>query len=164
MANLTKTSEVELTAAKNGKVIEFGPNNVKAALAEQAPIKPADMGDRVPAPPVRFAPGVDERKALVDQLDKSDPAFVHSYQKRDVDEWELTSKSQTLVRDEEGRVMHHLGDPVVKQPKELWDAARTEEGRRAQEVIETRLEKSQATQTRQPKKPTAVTGPGVINK
>jgi hypothetical protein len=107
------------------------------------PTQTATESGRKPAP--IFTPtdtSKDARKALVDKLNAENPDFVHSYQSPMVLEgnrdWELQVKQQEIVRDKNGSILHHKGDPVVRQPRKLWEAERLAEAERSRKsVVET---------------------------
>ena len=60
------------------------------------------------------------RKEIVDELDAKNPEYVHMYQHPGLVTgdakiaWDSEAKGQELVRDENGRIVHHMGDPVVR--------------------------------------------------
>ena len=59
----------------------------------------------------------DERADQLKKLDAENPDFIHSYEhpKLSVEEVERKGKEMVLI---DGKPANHLGDPVVRQPKE----------------------------------------------
>lgn len=149
MAKRNIESVIDLTRSvvNNTKVID----SAQSTVLEQDQVEKAIAQGRVAAPPIFIAGATDQRAALIEKLDRENPEYVHSYQRQDVTDWELTSHNQEVVRDSEGRVLHHITDPVVRTPRSVWDMARKEESQRAREAVETRVRNDRSTVYASPK-------------
>jgi len=117
---------------------------------------------RKPAPKsvVSMIRGRDLRKELIDQLDAENPEFVHSYQKPELlsdnsssVEWEMETKGQELVKDDKGRPLHHMEDPVVRQERTAFEAFKKMEGDNARETVESVVKSARSTVRRSKKTP-----------
>ena len=138
----------------------------------EAKAKPQkDAGEIVSAPP--FLPsrpkapqgvhvsarGRDLRKEQLDALDAEHPEFVHMYQHPLVMAgdpgklWDMQAKGQEVVKDAEGRVLHHMGDPVVRMSREAWEGQRVEESERSREDVEAVVKPDNSTVKSSPKDP-----------
>lgn len=75
------------------------------------------------AAPIDFVmnPFFDERKYIMKQEEAKDPDFIYMYQKRGVEKWELDMKHQEIVMREDGEPVNHMGDPLVRVPKEIHE-------------------------------------------
>ena len=99
--------------------------------------------------------GFDARKAQLDELDKSEPDFVHMYAQPTATQKEISVKHQEFCMGANGEPLNHQGDPIVKMPKDMLEARQRAEG----EFSVTQLEKMKAlkrgrgTVKRSPKKP-----------
>lgn len=123
-----------------------------ATLEKEAEVSKTN---RKAAPAIRFPGVTDQRKALVDKLDKENPDFVHMYQSGEVTDWELDAKGQEIVRDEKGRVLHHMGDPVVRMSRAQFEADRKQESDRSLNAVKAAVKVKDAVQFRSPKRPPA---------
>jgi len=98
----------------------------------------------------------DERKELLDRLDRENPDFVHMYQRPDIYDvrsWELAAKHQEAVRDENGNLETHHGDPVVRVPREYWEARQKAEAKLSTDMLAGVVERRKMTAQRNPKQP-----------
>jgi len=102
-------------------------------------------------------PGQGERKAILARLDETNPEFVHMYQHPSVlsgnaeNEWELESKGQEVVRREDGKIVHHKGDPVVRVSRTVWENERTQEGEFSRKQVESVVKSQRSTVKRRRK-------------
>jgi len=124
--------------------------------------KPTTAPTRKPAPKsvVSMIRGRDLRKELIDQLDAENPEFVHSYQKPELlgdkpasVQWEMETKGQELVKDDKGRPLHHMEDPVVRQNRKEFEAFKKMEGDNARETVESVVKSVRSTVRRNKKVP-----------
>ena len=102
----------------------------------------------------------DLRFEQLKQLDEANPDFVHSYQSPDIFganaktyEWTMRVKGQEVVKGEDGQVLHHMGDPVVRTPKKLVTEQRLEEAERSKRSVESVVKPQRSTVKRSPKSP-----------
>jgi hypothetical protein len=123
--------------------------------------KSEEQPKRRAAPPIGIpAVGRDLRKELLDKLDAENPDFVHSYKSPDIFgpqadafSWEMEARQQEVVKDEKGRYLHHMGDPVVRQPRELVMQQREMESDSSREAVESVVRPELSTVERMPKQP-----------
>lgn len=150
MAKREIESAVEITRSvmNNTKVFD----SAESMIVSQDQVEKAIANGRSAAPPIFIAGAVDQRFALLKKLNDDNPEFVYSYQRPDITDWELASYNQEVVRDDQGRVLHHITDPVVRTPKKIWERARIEESNRAREAVETRVSNDKSTVFADPKK------------
>lgn len=122
----------------------------------------ATKATRKPAPKsvVSMMRGRDLRKELLDQLDAENSEFVHSYQKPELLKsnseaviWEMETKGQELVKDEKGRPLHHMEDPVVRQSRAEFEAFKIQEGDNSREQVEAVVKPLRSTVRRSKKDP-----------
>ena len=75
------------------------------------------------AAPIDFVknPFFDERKYIAELEEKKNPDYVYMYQRRNVDKWELEMKHQEVVMKEDGTPVNHMGDPLVRVPREIHE-------------------------------------------
>lgn len=75
------------------------------------------------AAPIDFVknPFYDERAYIAELEERKNPDFVYMYQKRDVDKWELQMKNQEVVLKDDGSPVNHMGDPLVRVPREIHE-------------------------------------------
>ena len=114
---------------------------------------------RKPAPKIEFGPEVkDQRADQLRQLDEQYPDFVHMYQKRAVldpndqeAQWDLESKHQEVVMGQNGRPLHHIGDPVVRVPRKMFEAQQLVEANRSREQVEAVVKPDNSTVIRSPR-------------
>ena len=102
---------------------------------------------------------INERKELVDRLDAENPDFVHSYQNpgavtgdRSI-EWEMEAKGQEVVKDKNGKLLHHLGDPVVRMKRIDFERAREQEADLSRDQVESVVKPDRSTVKRKPQLP-----------
>ena len=86
---------------------------------------------RKPAPQVAVV-GIedvirDERKDIINDLDKKSPEFIHSYQSGHITQEELSRKGQEIVKNDDGTPIKHEGDLVVRVSRERFLAKRARE-------------------------------------
>jgi len=116
---------------------------------------PAKSG-RKPAPTVIMGHR-DHRKEILTELDEQNPEFVHMYENADIlngrRDWEMRTKQQEVVKDDDGEVVHHMGDPVVRMPKELYDAQRKYESDQSETILKERVTVAEPTVYRSPRQP-----------
>ena len=96
------------------------------------------------------------RAAQLEELDKKDPGFIHSYADRRVlsdaeFQWQMEVKNQEVVRSEQGNVMHHMGDPVVRQPRAEVEELQAAEAAQSRESVEAVVKPERSTVERSPK-------------
>lgn len=104
--------------------------------------------------------GPERRSEILAQLDADTPEFVHSYQRPEIlsadraheFQWEMEVKGQEVVKDAKGNVIHHMGDPVVRQRRDTWDAQRRQDAEDSRARVETVVEPAKSTVERSPKK------------
>lgn len=120
---------------------------------------------RKPAPDVKIgAMRVDQRKAILTEWDKKEPDFVHSYQAPGAVTgdatvaWEMEVKGQEVVKNGQGKVVHHMGDPVVRRRRSDWEAERKAEADRSREDVEAKVKPDNSTVYRAPKAPREAQG------
>lgn len=94
----------------------------------------------------------ERRIELLEQLDAAYPDFTHSYQSPNVGPWELEVKHQEVVK-VGGRTLQHGGDPVVRQPRAQFLAARKAECKRSRKSVEAVVKNPKSTVYRRPKTP-----------
>jgi len=114
------------------------------------------MADRKPEPDVLVDdPWADHRKMLVDDLNKENPKFRHSYQRFDVSARELKLKHQEVVKDEDGEPLESPvgGDLVVRTPIEVWRKSKDLRNERSARVVESANPDADLRRTRNPVKP-----------
>jgi len=104
--------------------------------------------------------GRDLRKELLDQLDAENPEFIHSYQSpnlfgQEADEvaWEMETKGQELVKDEKGRPLRHMKDPVVRQSRKEFEERQKFDADQSREQVETVVKPQRSTVKRNAKIP-----------
>jgi len=103
-------------------------------------------------------PGRGERKAILTRLDEDNPEFVHMYQRPEIlsdktgaFEWELESRGQEVVMREDGKPLHHRGDPVVRVSRKVFEEAQKQEGDFSREQVETVVKPQRSTVKRREK-------------
>ena len=100
---------------------------------------------------------VDLGKKILADLDAKNPDFRHSYQHPDAVtgnkklEWEMEVKGQEVVKDENGRIIHYKGDPVVKVKRADWAAERQAENDMSREQVEAVVKPDKSTVFSSPK-------------
>lgn len=133
-------------------------------------MKKSDATTEDEVPKQRLAPsgvrqhvyGRNLRKELVDRLDAENPEYAHMYQHPGLvtgDQriiWDAESKGQELVKDAQGRVLHHMGDPVVRVKREEFTAAREFEAQLSREDVEAVVKPHKSTVKRAPKTPVEI--------
>ena len=95
----------------------------------------------------------DERADQLKKLDAENPDFIHSYEhpKLSVEEVERKGKEMVLI---DGKPANHLGDPVVRQPKEaVLNKRMREELLSYQQLKDVTESERDPRVTRNPKKP-----------
>jgi len=102
--------------------------------------------------------GGNPRLEQLQELDKQNPEYVHMYQHPGVitgdkkREWDAESKGQEVVKDEDGNVLHHMGDPVVRVTMAQWKEERAFEAQLSRSEVESVVKPSRSTFERNPKK------------
>ena len=108
--------------------------------------------ERKPAPEVALmSADPSMRGEILAKLDEENPEFVHSYQRAEVDDWELMTKRQEVVEDGDGNRVHHMGDPVVRRPREYKEALDKAASDSARERVEAVDRPDKSTTYRSPK-------------
>lgn len=67
---------------------------------------------------------VNDRTRIVNELNKSNPDFVHVYRDGSITDEQAKSDGVTIVKKADGTFYRHGGDVVVALPKKRFDAAR----------------------------------------
>lgn len=99
----------------------------------------------------------DERRKILERLDAENPEFVHMYQHPRVLDgsnesvWELESKHQEVVKNKDGKIEHHRGDPVVRMLRSEVEQARKAEGEFSRQQVESVVVPQKSTVKRKPK-------------
>lgn len=69
----------------------------------------------------------DDRAAIIAELNQKNPEFVHSYQSGHTSADQLLRKGMEVVKGEDGKVLMHESDIVVKTSREVYDKKRAKE-------------------------------------
>ena len=89
---------------------------------------------RKKAPPVEVDIWADQRKQLIEQLDKENPSFIHTYVSRTQTPDQLAREHKEIVIEEAtGLPYENAGDPVARMPREVFDAQRGAMAQRSKE-------------------------------
>jgi len=100
----------------------------------------------------------DLRSEQLQRLDSENPEFVHMYQHPGVMAgekgrlWEMKVKGQEVVKDAEGNVLHHMGDPVVRMPRAQFEEDRAAESDRSRSDVEAVVKPERSTVFKSPAK------------
>lgn len=73
----------------------------------------------------------DDRAERLKSLEAQDQGYVYSYQDANVDGNTLARSHQEVVKAEDGSVLKHGADIIVKQPREVFEASRALESERS---------------------------------
>ena len=130
-------------------------NQIKETSSVQDSVNKPASELRIAAPEVVYSGTKDQRKALLDDLDGKYPDFIHSYQKREVTDWELQTKGQEIVRNEQGMVLHSSGDPVVRVSRKKEMARRQKEAELSLASVEAVVTPGESQVFRSPRRPSA---------
>lgn len=113
---------------------------------------------RSKAPNVSVLQGrMTQRSALLEVLSKENPAHYYSYEKSDVTDWELEAKGAEVVKGEDGKPLHHMGDLVTRRDKKEHDALQKELSELSAESVQTSVREGSVdsrSSYRNPKTPT----------
>jgi len=128
------------------------------ALTTEAPVEvpEEEILPKSPAPEVGVNLDTDdylERTNQLARLNKDNPEFEHTYTHPDAKGSELRARGQEVVKGEDGEPLHHGGDPVVRQSKEMWDRKRKAEGKASRARVESVVKNPKSTVRRRPKDP-----------
>lgn len=92
----------------------------------------ASPKERKPAPPVAVDEVFrDDRAAILADLDKVNPEFVHSFQRGGSLPDELRRKDMEIVKNQDGSEVLHESDIVVRQPRAVSERRRAIESARS---------------------------------
>jgi hypothetical protein len=88
----------------------------------------------------------DLRIEQINRLNEQEPNFMHSYHHPNVTDAELARGGFEVVKDKEGNVLEHGGDPVVRRPRKDAEADFANASRYSHQLAEKTVKESRRAQ------------------